>query len=73
MVYAYALPGLKLLGGVPVGGRPDWVTFTPDSRRVYVATESTNAVTVVDVPTLKEVTRIKVGPSPKRNITALLP
>jgi YVTN family beta-propeller protein len=73
MVYAYALPGLKLLGGVPVGGRPDWVTFTPDSRRVYVATESTNAVTVVDVPTLKEVARIKVGPSPKRNITALLP
>lgn len=73
MIYAYSLPDLKLLGGVPVGPRPDWVTFTPDSKRVYVATEPTSSVTVVDVPTLKEVTRIKVGPSPKRNITALLP
>ena len=73
MVYAYSLPDLKLLGGVPVGPRPDWVTFTPDSKRVYIATEPTNSVTVIDMPTMKEVTRIKVGPSPKRNITALLP
>ena len=73
MIYAYALPDVKLLGGVSVGGRPDWVTFTPDSKRVYIATENTNAVSVVDAPTMKEVTRVKVGPSPKRNITALLP
>jgi YVTN family beta-propeller protein len=73
MAYAYSLPDLKLIGGVPVGPRPDWVTFTPDSKRVYVATEPTSSVTVIDVPTMKEVTRIKVGPSPKRNITALLP
>jgi YVTN family beta-propeller protein len=73
MVYAYSLPDLKLLGGVPVGPRPDWVTFTPDSKRVYVATEPASSVSVIDVPTMKEVTRIKVGPSPKRNITALLP
>ena len=64
---------MKLLEGVPVGGRPDWVTFTPDSRRIYVATENTASVTVIDVPTMKEVTKVKVGPSPKRNITALLP
>ena len=61
------------VGGVSVGGRPDWVTFTPDSKRVYIATENTNSVSVVDAPTMKEVTRVKVGPSPKRNITALLP
>jgi YVTN family beta-propeller protein len=73
MVYAYSLPDVKLIGGVPVGGRPDWITFTPDSKRVYIATENTNSVSVVDAPTLKEVTRVKVGPSPKRNITALLP
>src|SRR5262249_20843473 len=30
-VYAYALPDLKLLGGVHVGDHPDWLTFTPDS------------------------------------------
>jgi YVTN family beta-propeller protein len=73
MIYAYSLPDVKLLGGVPVGGRPDWVTFTPDSKRIYVATENTGSVTVIDMPTMKEVTRVKVGPSPKRNITALLP
>lgn len=71
-VYAYSLPDLKLLGAVDLGGRPDWVTFTPDSRQVYISTENTNSVVVVDVPGRKEITRIKVGASPKRNITATL-
>ena len=68
----YSLPDLKLLGGVDVGKRPDWLTFTPDSKRVYVATESTDSVTVIDVPTRKEVTRVKVGRGPKRNITIVM-
>ena len=71
-VYVYSLPDLVLLGSVPVGGRPDWVTFTPDSRSIYIATENTNSVTVIDVATRKEVTKIAVGESPKRNITALV-
>jgi YVTN family beta-propeller protein len=70
--YAYSLPDLKLLGAIDVGGRPDWVTFTPDSRFVYVATENTDSVVVIDVAGRKEVTRIKVGRAPKRNITAVL-
>jgi YVTN family beta-propeller protein len=70
--YAYSLPDLKLLGGVDVGGRPDWVTFTPDSRFVYVSTENTDSVVVIDVAARKEVTRIKVGRAPKRNITVSL-
>ena len=68
-VYAYSLPDLKLLGAIDVGGRPDWVTFTPDSRQVYIATENTDSVVVIDVPARKEMTRIKVGSAPKRNIT----
>lgn len=70
--YAYSLPDLKLLGGVDVGGLPDWVTFTPDSRHVYVATENNDSVVVVDVAARREVTRVKVGSSPKRNITVTL-
>jgi len=70
--YAYSLPDLKLLGAVDVGGRPDWVTFTPDSKLVYVATENTDSVVAIDVASRKEVTRIKVGRAPKRNITATL-
>jgi YVTN family beta-propeller protein len=69
-VYTYSLPDLKLLpGAVDLGGRPDWVTFTPDSKLLYIATENTDSVVVVDVAARKEVTKIKVGKSPKRNIT----
>jgi YVTN family beta-propeller protein len=71
-VYAYSLPDLKLLGGVDVGADPDWVTFSPDSKQVYVACAIDDVVSVVDVATIKETTRIKVGRSPKRNITAVL-
>jgi YVTN family beta-propeller protein len=71
-VYVYSLPELKLLGGVDIGKRPDWLTFTPDSRRVYIATEQTDSVTVVDVPSRMVVTKVMVGDSPKRNITAVL-
>jgi YVTN family beta-propeller protein len=72
-VYAYSLPDLKLLGGVHVGDHPDWLTFTPDSKSVYVANAGSNSVSVVDVASRKEVTRIPVGQVPKRNITAILP
>ena len=71
-VYAYSLPDLKLLGAVDLGGRPDWVTFTPDSKQVYISTENTNSTVVIDVAARKEITRVKVGASPKRNITVVM-
>jgi YVTN family beta-propeller protein len=71
-VYAYSLPDLKLLGGVEVGHHPDWLTFTPDSRTVYVANAGSNSVSAVDVASRKEVARIGVGQVPKRNITAIV-
>jgi YVTN family beta-propeller protein len=70
-VYAYSLPDLTLLGGVEVGHHPDWLTFTPDSKRVYVANAGSNSVSVVDLATRKEVGRVPVGQVPKRNITAV--
>jgi YVTN family beta-propeller protein len=72
-VYVYALPDLTLLGAVDVGRSPDWVTLTPDGKSAYVANAGSNNVSVVDLVSLKEVTRIPVGQVPKRNITALLP
>lgn len=72
-VYAYSMPDLKLLGGVNVGHHPDWLTFTPDSKTVYVANAGSNSVSVVDIATRKELTRVPVGQVPKRNATALLP
>jgi YVTN family beta-propeller protein len=72
MVYAYALPDVRLLGGVAIGKNPDWVTFTPDSKTVYVSTSGINSVSAVDVASRKEVARLKVGENPKRVITAVL-
>ncbi len=72
-VYAYALPSLEFLGGVEVGDDPDWVTFTPDSKTVYVANAISNDVSAIDIATRREVARIPVGNSPKRNITVELP
>jgi len=71
-VYAYSLPALTLLGAVDLGGRPDWVTFTPDSKTVYIATENTDSVVAVDVSGRKEVARIPVGDAPKRNVTLVM-
>ena len=72
-VYMYSLPDLKLLGETKVGHHPDWLTFTPDGKRVYVANAGSNSVSVVDVTTRKELMQIPVGQVPKRNITAVLP
>jgi len=71
-VYEYSLPDLKLMGEVAIGKSPDWVTFSPDSKTVYVSTGGANAVSAIDIATRKEVMRIPVGDSPKRNITATL-
>jgi len=71
-LYSYSLPDLKLLGSTDVGRSPDWVTLTPDGKSAYVANAQSNSVSVVDVKTMKEVTRIPVGQVPKRNITAVL-
>jgi YVTN family beta-propeller protein len=72
-VYFYSLPDLKLAGNVKVGHHPDWLTFTPDGKRLYVANAGSNSVSVVDVAARKELMQIPVGQVPKRNITAVLP
>ncbi|HYL63588.1 MAG TPA: cytochrome D1 domain-containing protein [Candidatus Methylomirabilis sp.] len=73
-LYAYSVPDLKLLGGADLGGKgAAWVTLTPDGKTAYVAMAVTNDVSVVDVKSLKEITRIPVGFVPKRNTTAMLP
>jgi YVTN family beta-propeller protein len=72
-VYMYSLPDLKLRGSVEVGKAPDWVTLTPDGKTAYVANAQSNSVSVIDILSAKELTRITVGQVPKRNITAMLP
>jgi YVTN family beta-propeller protein len=72
-VYAYSVPDLEYLGGVATGNHPDWLTFSPDSRFVYVANGGSDDVSIIEIATLEEVVRLDVGSSPKRNIAAVLP
>jgi len=72
-LYAYSLPGLRLIGGVELGGKgAAWVTLTPDGKLAYVANAITNDVSVIAVGGLKEIARIPVGYVPKRNVTVVL-
>jgi YVTN family beta-propeller protein len=72
-LYSYSLPDLKLIGSAELTGMgAGWVTLTPDGKTAYVANPVTNDVSVVDVKTMKETTRIKVGYVPKRNTTGIL-
>jgi len=83
-VFAYSLPDIKLLGHVSLpeqsvpgkpgrSGNPAWVTFTPDSKTVYVSTCGVKMVTAIDVQAMKEVARIPVGEMPDRISTLALP
>jgi YVTN family beta-propeller protein len=73
-LYSYSLPDLKPLGGAELGGKgAAWVTLTPDGKTAYVANPVTNDVSVIDIKSMKEVTRIPVGFVPKRNTTGVFP
>lgn len=71
-VYVYSLPDVTLLGDVKVGRHPDWLTFTPDSKTIYVANQESNSVSAIDIATRTETARIPVGKIPKRNTTLVL-
>jgi YVTN family beta-propeller protein len=83
-VYEYSLPDLKLMGhstlpevnhlnGPSSGSVPEWLTFTPDGRTVYVSNSADRSVSAIDTETLKQIARITVGEVPKRINTLALP
>jgi YVTN family beta-propeller protein len=82
-VFKYSLPDLKLMGHAtlpevhspgraPTGAVPEWITFTPDSKFVYVSDSAARMVSVIDSTTLKEVATVPVGEVPKRLNTLVL-
>ncbi len=70
--YVYSLPELKEIGRVFVGQHPEWVTFTPDGKYVYIGAAGDNETHAIDVATMKTVAKISVGQVPKRVGTALM-
>jgi YVTN family beta-propeller protein len=72
-ITVFSLPDLRPLGTTPVGQAPDWMTFNADGSRCYISNAGSNAVSVLDVGTRKEVARIPVGAMPKRIISVVRP
>ena len=62
----YSLPGLELLGTVPVGEQPNWVVFSKDSRYAYVSNRADDTISVISLADRKEATRLTVGDYPQR-------
>ncbi len=82
-VFKYSLPELKLVGYVALpevhplgqpaaGGVPEWITFTPDSKVLYVSNSGVRSVSAIDTATLQQVALIPVGEVPKRINTLVL-
>jgi YVTN family beta-propeller protein len=68
-VSVFSLPELDRVGTTHVGKAPDWMTFSADGSRCYVSNAGSNAVSVLDVASRKELARIPVGAVPKRIIS----
>jgi YVTN family beta-propeller protein len=82
-VFEYSLPDLTLLGhtalpvvhglgSAPTGSVPEWITFTPDGRFLYVSNSGAGSVSAIDTKTLQIVALIPVGEVPKRINTLVL-
>jgi len=66
LVGEVALPALKVAGREQMSSVPNWVTFTPDGRTVYVSNASMRAVTAIDTQSRTVKAVIPVGEVPKR-------
>jgi YVTN family beta-propeller protein len=61
------LPSYKVAGNpMSLSSVPNWTTFTPDGKYLYISNSGTRSVSVVDAPGLKFVKSIPVGEVPKR-------
>ncbi|MDP9159067.1 MAG: hypothetical protein M3O09_02405 [Acidobacteriota bacterium] len=76
-VFKYSLPDLKLVGhaalplvhsldDTPTGSVPEWITFGPGGKVLYVSNSGAASVSAIDATTLKALTVIPVGEVPKR-------
>jgi YVTN family beta-propeller protein len=66
LVGEVALPSLKLRGHEAISAVANWVTFTPDSRTIYISNAGLRSVSAIDARSMKLVAVIPVGEVPKR-------
>jgi YVTN family beta-propeller protein len=72
-LYVYDVKSRKIVGRVPTGSGPNWVTFSPDGKYVCVSNADSDDVSIIDVKARREAARLKVGRVPKRLVAASVP
>jgi YVTN family beta-propeller protein len=83
-VYVYSLPDLGLKGEVAlpslklrehglISAVANWVTFTPDSKTIYVSNAGLRSVSAIDTKSMKLIAVVPVGEVPKRINTLVIP
>ena len=77
-VFEYSLPSLKLMGHVelpvvhtlglekPTGSVPEWITFSPDGKFLYLSNSGSRSVSAIDMAARQIVAIIPAGEVPKR-------
>jgi YVTN family beta-propeller protein len=72
LVGEVALPVLKVPGRGPIGAVPNWVTFTPDGKTLYISNAGLRSVSAIDTQAMKLIATIPVGEVPKRINTLVM-
>jgi YVTN family beta-propeller protein len=67
-----ALPVLKLPGRDPISSVPNWVTFTPDGKTIYISNAGLRSVTAIDTASMTVKAVVPVGEVPKRINTLVM-
>jgi YVTN family beta-propeller protein len=67
-----ALPALRVGGREQMSSVPNWVTFTPDSKTIYISNAGMRAVTAIDTASMSVKAVIPVGEVPKRINTLVM-
>jgi YVTN family beta-propeller protein len=67
-----ALPALKIPGRDPISSVPNWVTFTPDGKTIYISNAGMRSVTAIDTASMTVKAVVPVGEVPKRINTLMM-
>ena len=67
-----ALPVLKIPGREQISSVPNWVTFTPDGKTIYISNAGMRSVTAIDTASMTVKAVVPVGEVPKRINTLVM-
>jgi YVTN family beta-propeller protein len=67
-----ALPVLKIPGREQISSVPNWVTFTPDGKTIYISNAGMRSITAIDTASMTVKAVVPVGEVPKRINTLVM-